>query len=123
MTSTTAIQDKIRDYLTPRGASKHTLQCLTEHTLQCFVGMVQTGEASLSDFEAVGGDTLRTAVAESLGADMQNQLDLVAHLCDEFKDWCLDMVGDGMTRRFDDHFDFLNAAMETWSDMKSEDDD
>lgn len=39
----------------------------TEHDLQCFVGMIGTGEATLVDFEAVGGVELSKAVNHACG--------------------------------------------------------
>ena len=34
-------------------------------TLQCFVGMIETGESTYDDFQAVGGDELAAAVANT----------------------------------------------------------
>ena len=45
------IQQKIRDYL--RGAGP-----ISDFTLCCFVGMVETGEATYADFSEVGGEDL-----------------------------------------------------------------
>jgi|10_taG_2_1085330.scaffolds.fasta_scaffold153220_1 hypothetical protein len=51
----TDIQQKITDYLRFPGSSE-------AFTLRCFVGMIETGEATLDDFEAVGGVELRRKV-------------------------------------------------------------
>lgn len=50
-----AVRHKIYQYLArSAGTGNHP----TDHTLQCFVGMVQTGEATVEDMHAVGGDFL-----------------------------------------------------------------
>jgi hypothetical protein len=54
----TDIQKKITDYLNPAGL-------MSDFTLRCFVGMIETGEATLADFEAVGGIELRRKVEAS----------------------------------------------------------
>ena len=41
------------------------------HDLQCFVGMIETGEALYDDFVAVGGKELETAVCETREASLQ----------------------------------------------------
>ena len=56
--SMTDIQKKIADYLR-RGS------VVSDFTLRCFVGMIETGEATLADFEAVGGIELRRKVEAS----------------------------------------------------------
>lgn len=53
------IQRKITDYLNPAGP-------VSEFTLRCFAGMVETGEATPADFEAVGGIELRKRVEANL---------------------------------------------------------
>lgn len=52
------IQTKIREYL----AGKSTPPVFT---LRCFVGMLETGEATYGDFQAVGGDLLVAEVAKA----------------------------------------------------------
>lgn len=52
-----AIQQKIEDYL---GSSSGDVSV---HTLRCFVGMIETEEAVLSDFNAVGGRMLEMLVS------------------------------------------------------------
>ena len=53
------IQQKIADYLRFPGSGE-------PFTLRCFVGMVETGEATPADFEAVGGIELRQKVEAKL---------------------------------------------------------
>jgi len=53
------IQKKIADYLR-RGS------VVSDFTLRCFVGMIETGEATPADFEAVGGIELRQKVEARL---------------------------------------------------------
>jgi hypothetical protein len=53
------IQQKITDYLNPAGP-------MSDFTLRCFVGMIETGEATPADFEAVGGIELRQKVEAKL---------------------------------------------------------
>jgi len=53
------IQKKISRYLL---ASAGTANYPTDHTFLCFVGMIETGEASLNDFEEVGGKWLSQQV-------------------------------------------------------------
>ena len=53
------IQKKITDYLKHPGSSE-------SFTLRCFVGMIETGEATPADFEAVGGIELRQKVEAKL---------------------------------------------------------
>ena len=58
MKTTTAIQKTIADYMGTK----------TEpgvFDMQCFVDMIETGEATYEDFQAVGGDTLAAAVANT----------------------------------------------------------
>ena len=55
----TDIQKKIADYLRYPGSSE-------SFTLRCFVGMIETGEATPADFEAVGGIELRQKVEARL---------------------------------------------------------
>jgi hypothetical protein len=43
----TPIQSTIRDYLKDGPPS--------DHTMRCFMGMLETGEATILDFAAVGG--------------------------------------------------------------------
>jgi hypothetical protein len=40
------------------------------YAMRCFVGMIESGEATFDDFEAVGGTTLSAAVANT-----KNKLD------------------------------------------------
>lgn len=39
------------------------------YTLRCFVGMIETGEATLEDFAVVGGETLAAKVEAAMGGD------------------------------------------------------
>ena len=55
----TDIQQKITDYLR-RGS------VVSDFALRCFVGMIETGEATPADFEAVGGIELRQKVEARL---------------------------------------------------------
>ena len=55
----TDIQQKIADYLR-RGS------VVSDFTLRCFVGMIETGEATLADFKSVGGIELATKVEASV---------------------------------------------------------
>jgi hypothetical protein len=55
----TDIQQKIADYLKHPGSGE-------PFTLRCFVGMIETGEATPADFEAVGGIELRKQVEANL---------------------------------------------------------
>ena len=55
----TDIQKKITDYLNPAGL-------MSDFTLRCFAGMIETGEATLADFESVGGIELATKVEASV---------------------------------------------------------
>lgn len=59
-------QQKICDYLSSglRGEQP------TTHTLRCFVGMIEGGEATWGDFRAVGGEPLVAAVEK-----MQRELE------------------------------------------------
>ena len=52
------IQQKIADYLRFPG--------IGAFTLRCFVGMIETGEATPADFEAAGGIELRQKVEAKL---------------------------------------------------------
>ena len=52
------IQATIRNYL--GGKSE-----VSVFNMQCFVGMIETGEATYDDFEAVGGVVLAAAVAKA----------------------------------------------------------
>lgn len=52
------IQKTIRDYIDHTGSNGG-------HTLRCFVGMIETGEATLEDFRAVGGDDLAASVEQA----------------------------------------------------------
>lgn len=45
----------IRSYL---ARSAGNCNHVTDHTVQCFVGMVQTGEATLNDFRRIAGDSM-----------------------------------------------------------------
>lgn len=59
----TEIQKTIAQYvLRSAGNCNH----LTNHTLSCFVGMVETGEADIVDFRIVGGEALAKIVADAL---------------------------------------------------------
>ena len=49
----------IRNYL--KGSTT-----ISAHTLKCFIGMIETGEATLADFEFVGGVAVRQLVRENL---------------------------------------------------------
>ena len=51
--SAIAVRDKIYRYL---ARSAGTANWPTDHTIRCFIGMIQTGEATVDDFHAVGGD-------------------------------------------------------------------
>jgi len=53
------IEKTIRMYL---ASSAGTCNHPTNSTLNDFVGMIETGEASLSLFESIGGDWLTTAI-------------------------------------------------------------
>ena len=57
----TEIQKTISRYLR---ASAGTANHPTEYCFRCFVGMLETGEATLDDFAAVGGDWLRNEVEQ-----------------------------------------------------------
>ena len=48
-------QRKISQYLR---ASAGTANCPSDHTLCCFIGMIQTGEATIEDMRAMGGGWL-----------------------------------------------------------------
>lgn len=37
----------------------------TTHSMLCFVGMIETGEATWDDFREVGGDVLVAAIAKA----------------------------------------------------------
>ena len=52
------IRDTIRQYM--RGKTSPSI-----HDMQCFVGMIETGEATYDDFQAIGGDVLAAAVAKT----------------------------------------------------------
>lgn len=57
------IQKTIAQYvLRSAGTCNH----LTSHTLSCFVGMIETGEADIGDFRIVGGEALAKIVADAL---------------------------------------------------------
>jgi hypothetical protein len=43
-------------------------------------------------------------------------------LCEEFKGFVIDMIGDGMDEGFDDHFEFMSACLETFIELKNEED-
>ena len=51
----TEIQNKIYQYL---ARSAGTGNYPTDHTLTCFIGMIQTGEATSEDMRHVGGEFL-----------------------------------------------------------------
>ena len=51
----TDIQYKIYNYL---ARSAGTANVPTDHTILCFIGMIQTGEATMDDMEAAGGKWL-----------------------------------------------------------------
>ena len=59
------IQATISRYLR---ASAGTGNHPTEYCFRCFVGMLETGEATLDDFDAVGGSWLRKQVEQRQGA-------------------------------------------------------
>jgi len=44
---------------------KSTDDQVSLHNMMCFVGMIETGEATYDDFEAVGGMVLVAAVANT----------------------------------------------------------
>ncbi len=54
-----AIRVKIRDYIGNRDIGE-----ISAHTMRCFVGMIETGEATTGDFAACGGSSLAKMVAE-----------------------------------------------------------
>lgn len=56
-TTLTPIQKTIAEYM--RGK-----ELPSARDLRCFAGMIQTGEANLSDFLMAGGDKLMDAVAD-----------------------------------------------------------
>jgi hypothetical protein len=56
-----AIQTTIADYIRSNAEP-------SQHTLLCFVGMIETGEAVIADFVAVGGEKLAKLVASAMGA-------------------------------------------------------
>lgn len=53
--SATAAREKIYRYL---ARSAGTGNWPTDYTLRCFIGMIQTGEATIEDMDAVGGEFL-----------------------------------------------------------------
>lgn len=64
----TEIQKTIAQYvLRSAGNCNH----LTKHTLLCFVGMIETGEADIVDFRIVGGEALAKMVADALVESQQ----------------------------------------------------
>ena len=58
----TLVQKNISDYLLFSGDE------VSPHTIQCFVGMCETGEATVDDFECVGGVQLRRLVEDKINA-------------------------------------------------------
>lgn len=55
---------KIRQYLCrSAGSCNH----ISDHTLRCFVGMLETGEATAADFENAGGPSLKHKVWRKQG--------------------------------------------------------
>lgn len=60
----TPIQQDILNYTRSRPACD-----LSRFTLQCFVGMIQTGEATLGDFLQVGDEELQQLVSDGLKID------------------------------------------------------
>lgn len=44
----------------------------------------------------------------------------IAKLVDEFKLFCMDSIMDGMGDDLEDHFDFLDSALETFIDIKAD---
>jgi hypothetical protein len=56
-----AADEKIRDYLKLSAVP-------SQHTLLCFVDMIETGEATLDNFEAVGGQQLSEHVQNVMDA-------------------------------------------------------
>jgi len=48
------VQDKIREYMGGR-----TTAHVSAHTMQCFCGMLETGEATVADFDATGVDLMQ----------------------------------------------------------------
>jgi hypothetical protein len=56
-----AIQTTIADYIRSNAEP-------SQHTLRCFVGMIETGEAVVADFAAVGGEKLAALVMEATNA-------------------------------------------------------
>lgn len=66
------IQNKIADYLDWDSSAGVALKPgeFRAESLLCFVGMIETGEATYADFEAVGGVVLAAAVAiQPMGID------------------------------------------------------
>lgn len=68
--SATATRNKIYTYL---ARSAGTCNWPTGHTIRCFVGMIQTGEATIEDFHAVGGQWI---VDQIMQAAEQNKWEL-----------------------------------------------
>lgn len=57
----TEIQKTIAQYvLRSAGTCNH----MTDHTVRCFIGMTETGEATWDDFRAVGGQKLVDVIQE-----------------------------------------------------------
>ena len=56
------IQATISHYLT----GKRLDDMPDSYAVPCFVGMIETGEATLDDFRAVGGDELADRVAKAM---------------------------------------------------------
>jgi len=66
-TNYTPIQQKIADYLEHYlYAIKPAPPHVSQYTLRCFVGMLETGEATIDDFRATGGDRLAKIVQDGL---------------------------------------------------------
>lgn len=68
--SASAIRHKIYNYL---ARSAGTCNWPTDHTIKCFIGMIQTGEATIDDFQAVGGQWI---VDQIMQAAEQNKWEL-----------------------------------------------
>lgn len=56
------VQTKIRQYL---ARSAGNCNVPTDHTIRCFIGMIQTGEATIEDFDSVGGQYVVDRITET----------------------------------------------------------
>lgn len=72
----TAIQDTISHYIT----GKRLDDLPSSYALPCFVGMIETGEATYDDFRAVGGRELADEVARAKhNMDAAREVTLIPH--------------------------------------------